>query len=252
MKKIFLFAAMAMMASALVSCQKDDDGKNNGKDDNGGDEPSVTLRIKSYSLVGDGWADVYQYSYNADGKVSKVYREEEKQWNFAYDGNDVTVTDHEGATVYEMTLNADGLVTSMVEGENEYTYEYNADGRMTKVSQNGNVTSNAVIQDGCMTKWSRFENGPEEFKVQTFTSTPNTCGIHSVYCEKQSGLSQWLMETGLFAKGSAYLVETTRWEGAEEVGEYTYDFDENGAVIAEHKAYPGWPEEFEYSWEVVE
>lgn len=255
MKKIFLLAAVAMTVAAFVSCEKDD-GKNS---DNGneGTVPEVKMRIKSYSLVGDGWADVYQYSYNADGKVNQVFREETKQWNFAYDGDKITVTDYQDATVYEMTLGASGYVESMVipaglDGEGEYAYTYNSDGRMTKVTMNGNVTSNTEIQDGCMTGWSRFENGPEEYKVQTFTSTPNTYDIHNVFCEKQSGLSQWLMETGLFGKGSAYLVETSKWANSDATASYTYDFDENGAVTAEHKDYPDWPEEFEYSWEVAE
>ena len=67
MKKYFAIAAAVCAALVTMSCQKNDDGK--------GDEAKVSKRVATFSLVGDGWADVYQFTYDND-KVVKVFREE--------------------------------------------------------------------------------------------------------------------------------------------------------------------------------
>lgn len=245
MKKIMLIAASMLALVSLASCQKDN--KDNGKD-----EPTTVKRIKTYSLVGDGWADVYQYTYDEQGRVSRVYREEGKDWNFTYADNKVTVKKADGTVAFDITLGANGYGEKMVDEWGDVrTYTYDKDGRMTKVMKGDDVASNITLEDGCITIWTRFSDGVEQFKEHDYTSTKNIGGIHNIHSEA-SGLDRWMFETGLFGIGTAYLCGGNKWQHSEAKATLTYDFDEEGYVIAEHKDYPDWPEEFEYTWEVVE
>lgn len=101
-----------------------------------------------------------------------------------------------------MTLNDQGYVATFVDGSNTYEYTYDENGYMTKAEKNGNIASNITIENGNITQWTRFSDGVEQFKVQTYSAVPNVGGAHCIYAEG-SGLSRWLVETGLFGKASA-------------------------------------------------
>ena len=75
MKKVFYaFVLLAAVAVAFSSCKKDDN-----KDDN--------KIVKRLTQCGDQW-DVYVFSYDSDGKIAKVNRNEgEKVWTFNWTEN---------------------------------------------------------------------------------------------------------------------------------------------------------------------
>lgn len=236
------FAVTALAVLSAASCQKN---SNTDKP-----EQKIEKRIAKFSLVGDGWADVYQYSYDDQGRVSKVYREESKQWAFEYKENQCIITNAEGGKS-TLTLNEKGLCTTMVdEWGDERTYTYNSADQVTEIKKNGTVVSKLTIEDGCIVNWTRTRDGEEQNKIHTYMSTKNVGSIHNIRSEATDP-SQWLYETGMFGKGTAYLCSSSQWSHSEAKATYTYDFDEDGYVIAEHKDYPDWPEEFAYEWEVV-
>lgn len=244
MKKFITFAAIAFAALAMVSCEK--------KDGDEGSTAAVEKRIKTFSLVGDGWADVYQYTYDDSGKLIKVYREESKQWSFAYNGSEVTIKNAEGNTAYTLTLNAEGYCEKMVdEWGDERTYAYNSKGQITEIKKNGTVVSTLTIEDGCIVTWTREKDGELQTKIHTYMSTKNLGSIHNIRSEATDP-GQWLYEAGFFGKGTTYLCSSSQWQHSDAKATYTYEYDEDGYVTKELKDYPDYPETFEYSWEVVE
>lgn len=249
MKKLFCYlATFAMVAAVGVSCDKKDDGGNG----NGGNNDPVNVRIKSLTNYGDGWSTgKYEYTYNADGTVQKVTNAEEQlTYNFAYSGATVTITDAEGATLYTLTKGANGYVETYKDEWDTKTFTYNAAGYMTKVVSNDEDASNITIENDCIKTWSRFQEGAERIKDQTYTTQDNVAGIFSIYSEK--AVSRWLFETGMFGKASVKLVSTSKWQDSEIAATYTYAKDANGCVIKETKTYDGSPEYADYEWDEFE
>ena len=122
MKKYFAIAAAVCAALVTMSCQKNDDGK--------GDEAKVSKRVATFSLVGDGWADVYQFTYDND-KVVKVFREEGKEWSLTYSDKNVKIV---GKDVnYDCALNDMGFVSTLTdEWGDTFAFTYDKEGRITK------------------------------------------------------------------------------------------------------------------------
>ncbi|MDY3979161.1 MAG: DUF4595 domain-containing protein [Tidjanibacter sp.] len=244
MKKFLSFLAIAAMTAAVcVSC-----GDKNGGED---PEPEVKVRINTYSVLGDGWADVYVFTWNADGKVSNVNRSNgDKVWDFVYSGNTATVTGPDGDFV--LTLNANGYCTSMTDPWGDVrTYTYNADGQLTEVKKGADVKSTLTYEEGCLLTWTRTKDGALQTKTHTYSSKKNVAGIFNIIQEATDPANQWWYLTGLFGKPSKNLCDSSKWNHSDAAATYTYDFDENGCVTAEHKDYPDWPEEFTYTWDVV-
>ena len=180
--------------------------------------------------------------------LKRVYRlyegELDREWLFAYDGNNITVT---GKNAYNMTLNDQGYVATFVDGSNTYEYTYDENGYMTKVEKNGNIASNITIEDGNIMQWTRFSDGVEQFKVQTYSAVPNVSGAHCIYAES-SGASRWLVETGLFGKASANCHTSSGWQHSSSTATYTFEYDENSCIKEESKNYDGYIENFYYTY----
>lgn len=244
--KRFLFAAVLCLALfSIIGCEKN---KGKGKEQ---EKPVLVKRIKTYSLVGEGWADNYQYSYDAQGRVSRIFREEGKAWDFSYDGNKVTVKDAKGDVAFDITLGTNNYCQTMKkDGKDEYTYTYDADGYMTKCMKGKDVASNITIKDGCISVWTRWKDGVEQFKEHTYIQDKNLGGIHNIHSES-CGLDRWMFETGLFGKGTAYLCGSNKWQHLDMGATLSYDYDKDGYVTAEHKIFNGEREEFQYTWELV-
>ncbi|WP_294471235.1 fibronectin type III domain-containing protein [uncultured Bacteroides sp.] len=204
----------------------------------------TTYRIATFA---DDW-DKWYYEYNDNGTVKRIYRlyneELDREWLFAYEGNTITVT---GRDNYSMTLNEQGYVATFVSGSNTYEYTYNEDGYMTKAEKNGNISSNIVIENGNIMQWTRFSDGAEQFKVQTYSAIPNVGGAHCIYAEG-SGPSRWLVETGLFGKASASCHTSSGWQHSSVASTYTFEYDENGCIKEESKDYNGDVEKFYYTY----
>ena len=128
-----------------------------------------------------------------------------------------------------MTLNDQGYVATFVDGSNTYEYTYDENGYMTKVEKNGNIASNITIEDGNIMQWTRFSDGVEQFKVQTYSAVPNVSGAHCIYAES-SGASRWLVEH------------------SSSTATYTFEYDENSCIKEESKNYDGYIENFYYTY----
>ncbi|WP_302585730.1 DUF4595 domain-containing protein [uncultured Alistipes sp.] len=218
----------------------------------GGNGPQgPQYRVKTYSLVGDGWADVYQYTYDSEGRVTHIYREEGKDYTLVYDGSKITMT-NSGNRYAEMELGANGYVAKMTdEWDDVREYAYDAKGHMTQIKKNGEVVSEIAWEQECLVTWTRTRDGELQTKNHTYTGMPNTNRIFNIHSEA-SDPSRWLYETGLFGKPSVYLCESSKWAHSETASVYTYDTDDNGCVVKENKNYGGDMEYFEYTWEKIE
>ena len=241
MKKYFAIAAAVCAALVTMSCQKNDDGK--------GDEAKVSKRVATFSLVGDGWADVYQFTYDND-KVVKVFREEGKEWSLTYSDKNVKIV---GKDVnYDCALNDMGFVSTLTdEWGDTFAFTYDKEGRITKIDKCVKNITTVTIEDGCIVTWTRIKDGETQTKNHKYISTKNVGDIHNIYPEVYPIAGRWMMETGLFGHGTAYLCGENQWAHSDAKGVLTYDTDADGFVTAEHKDYPDWPEEFAYTWEVV-
>ena len=185
-------------------------------------EPKIQKRLV---MCGDEW-DKYAFTYGADGKISVVNRNEgERTWTFVS-----TYTDTWG-DVRNCT--------------------YDAEGHLLKVDKAGEVKCNCVWKDGDLEKWSRFSDGAEQFKIQSFLVDENVGGIFPDATDK-AGIDRWMIEIGLFGKPSKHLLDQATWDGSGAIAVQTYEKDEDGFVTKVSKVYDGGdPEIYEYAWETI-
>lgn len=222
---------------------------------------SEPVASKSYRVAsfGDDW-DTWFYTYNEDGTPKRIYRTADgtpggaldREWVFTYDGRNLAVkgakADGSPLADWAITLNDKNLVETMVDGEKTYNYLYDADGYLTQVTKNGEVAVNIVVENGDITRWSKMKDGAEVWKLHTYDVVPNVSGCRATTAEG-IGASRWLVESGLFGKGSAHLHTEIKWDYSETGSTYTFDLDGNGCVIGEHKLYGSDLENFHYTYE---
>ena len=213
--------------------------------------PIVVAKVYHVDTFADDW-DKWFYEYNDDWTVKRIFRtadgtregDLDREWVFAYDGNKIEVT---GKNNYHITLNDKGLVEKFADEWDTCEYTYDEDGYMIQCVKNGEVAVNIDVQDGNIMRWSKLKDGNTVWKLHTYTSTPNVSGMHATTAEG-IGASRWLVETGLFGKGSANLHATIQWDYSETASTYTFDLDADGAVTAEHKKYGEDVENFFYTY----
>ena len=241
MKKIIYAIAMMAVVALAFSC-----GKN---------EPKIKKRL---TMCGDEW-DKYVFSYNEDGKVALVNRNEgERTWTFSWNGNVGTakyVKEGEEKGDWVFTLGDNGyLKTWANEWGDTWGFTYDANGYLTKIERTdkGKVLSNCVWTGGDLTKWSRFkDDGSEEWKIQSFLEDENVAGIFADACDK-ADVNRWIFELGMCGKPSKHLLDQAAWEGSEAIAVHTYVKDEDGFVTKVNKVYDGGdPEIYVYEWEVI-
>lgn len=237
MKKV-LFAIAMIAVVAMSGCTKP--------------EPKIQKRLV---MCGDEW-DKYAFTYNADGKISVVNRNEgERTWTFTWNGNTATVAyvkEGEVKDPYTFTLGANGFVSTYTDTWGDVrNCTYDADGHLLKVDKAGDVKCNCVWKDGDLEKWSRFSDGAEQFKLQNFLVDENVGGIFPDATDK-AGIDRWMIELGLFGKPSKHLLDQATWDGSGAIAVQTYEKDEDGFVTKVSKVYDGGdPEIYEYAWEVI-
>jgi hypothetical protein len=251
MKKFIYALAIAAIAATLVSCG--DKGKTDG------DEVTPQLATFSISDEAANWADVYAYTWT-DGKVSQIVRYNDvvatdninRTYDFVYSGTSLVITvtkkDETPYTFATLTLNAKGFAIALTdEWDETYVYTYNSDDFITKVDRDGVNKSNCVITAGNIVSWSRFSDGVEQFKNQTYSNDDNVAGIHNTMSE--SIASRWLLETGLFGKNSVKLASAAQWAHSDKVADLTYEADnDNNWVTRETKVYDNYAEYCDYTW----
>jgi len=209
---------------------------------------SAHIKVFRIATFGDDW-DTWNYEYDDNGNIKRVYRmvnnEVEREWLFTYgQDNTISVTGHDE---YTITLNEQGYTETYADAWDSFSYEYDSDGYMTKVIKNGNVNSNITVENGNIMKWSKFSVDAEQFKIHTYGNVPNVGGAHCFYSEK-CGASRWLIETGLFGKASTLCHSSNQWDYSSSSSTFTFDYDENNCIKAEHKQGDGYTENYYYTY----
>lgn len=244
---IYAIAILCLATVAFSSCKKD--------------QPKIQKRI---TMCGDQW-DKYYFSYNADGSIKDVKRNEsneagwggwERTWTFTWDGKVGTAKyvkegKEEGNWVF--TVGANGYLEKLAnEWEDTWGFAYDAAGYLTKITRVDKllVKSNCVWSNGDLSKWSRFkDDGSEEWKIQSFLPDENVGGIFADACDK-ADVPRWVFELGLCGKPSKHLLDQAAWDGSEAIAVHTYEKDTDGFVTKVNKVYDGGdPEIYEYVWE---
>lgn len=245
MKKIIYAIAIMAVAALAFSCGKKD--------------PEENKIVKRLTMCGDKW-DKYVFTYNEDGSVALVNRNEgERTYTFTWDGKvgtAVYVKDGETQGNWVFTFGDNGYLTKWAnEWEDTYAFEYDAAGYLTKIyrpDRDNKVKANCVWTNGDLGKWSRFkDDGSEEWKIQSFLDEENVGGIFADATDK-ADIARWIFELGWCGKPSKHLLDQAAWEGAENIAVHTYEKDEDGFVTKVNKVYgTDDPEIYEYSWELV-
>ena len=96
-------------------------------------------------------------------------------------------------------------------------------------------------------RWSKLRDGAEVWKLHTYDSALNVGGCHAITAEG-IGASRWFVESGLFGKACKNLHTSNQWDYSDTGSTFTFDFDANGCVTAEHKLYGTDTENFFYSY----
>ena len=239
MKKIFY--AIAMIAVVCLSvCGKE--------------EIKIQKRL---TMCGDEW-DKYVFTYNADGKIAMVNRNEgERTWTFTWNGNNATakyVKDGEEKGDWTFNFGSNGYLTTQAnEWGDTWGFTYDSEGHLTKITRTdrNEVKANCTWQDGNLIKWSRFSSGEEQWKVQTFLAEENVAGIFPDATDK-ADVPRWMFEVGMCGKPSKYLLDQATWDGSGAIAVQTYVKDADGFVTKVNKVYDGGdPEIYEYAWEDI-
>jgi len=263
MKK-YLFALMAVAAIFATACNKDD--KKGGDDEETKELAQPTYRIKSYDHSGD----VFEYSYNSDGTVSKIVMSWEgspyTEAVFTYSGNKLTIKDalNDNALLFEMTLDANKHATViknyMKDDAPTYNVKYDKNGFLVYLDVNGTVkTLQNIDEDGNVEYWTRVGIADKvsddvdaagwRKKYHTYYDTPNAAGIHSEW-DEDAQVKRWVYETGLLGRASVNVMKTAWWWGikdedngivkdewAAKLAYYPLDVDANNCVKTELKLY---------------
>lgn len=248
-KVIYAIAILAVSALAITSCKK-------------GDDPSANK--KRLVMCGDEW-DKYYFFYNADGSIKEVKRNFdetaqtwEKTWTVTWNGNKATVKFVDGTEEFELpfTLGGNGYVSEFTDVYGETRkISYDLAGHLLKVIkiEDGQPIDkcNCVWgADGNLSKWSRFPDGIEEYKIQTFLADENVGGIFPDATDK-AGIDRWMFEIGLFGKASKNLLDEAAWENSEAIATHTYTKDADGYVTKVEKFYDGELDQtYVYQWEL--
>lgn len=270
MKKFF-FVLMTVLAVTAVSCKKDNN--NNEQNEEKQEEQAPKFRIKTLSYC-EGqnlakpedaeWADTWYYSYDAQGRVIDVDRKDgdKKHFVFTYADKKVTVARKDGKHNFILTLNNDGVCTSIVDDvidpeewgpyQETAVFEYDATLRNTKITKEGELRSVLTWRDNCLVNWTKAKDNNRK-RTFTYNTTKNVGDLHAIYSEAVDPPARWLYETGLFGHGPAYLPMTSVWEDdPENASSITCKTDNNGYCTEEKKVFPdGWTEIFSITWEEI-
>ena len=216
----------------------------------------VQPQNKRLVMCGDEW-DKYAFTYATDGKIAKVSRNEgEITWTFTWSGAKAAVKRSEKGkqdASLSFTIGSNGFVSTYTDEYGDVrNCSYDKDGHLLKVDKGGNVCCNCIWEDGDLKEWSRFTNGAEQFKMQSFLAIDNIGGIFPDATDK-AGLDRWMIELGLFGNPSNHLLDQAMWDGSGAISVYVYDMDAEGYVTKVTKVYDmGDPEYYFYAWEVVD
>lgn len=162
-KSLFMLSAFLLIVA--TSCSK----SNNDQEPTQDKVCKVKMMEHSYSYNNVPYSEKYYYTYNTDGRIARVdYGKEQSNEfeSYAYAGNRVTWKGV-GGDVELYNLDANGRITTAVQGEDILNFKYNSDGNLiegriddqveTFAYSNGNLTSAAYNSE----IWSSFVYGTD-------------------------------------------------------------------------------------------
>ena len=273
MKKFLVFALVALVA--LVSCNKENKGGDDEKVFKHNEEEKAfkqTARMKTLSTTDVYGTEDWTYTYDAQGRVSKVVARWEGDvyatYNFNYSANKCEVIKHvdeNGDTpasdtpFYDIDLNTDGLATKIKDYNENKTVELTyADGFIASAKIDGKDATQQSVTNECVDYWTRFnkDTGEWRHKEHTYTNRENVGAVHTEWAE-DAGLKRWLYESGIVGRASRYCCATAQWADKTALAEYAYEYDSvTDAITKETKSNgePGALEfdcEFIFTWEAI-
>lgn len=252
-KYLSLLMTAALVAAFVTSCNKDDD------DD---DITVAASKIKEIKAVyGVDEYETWKFTYDANGKVTKVENYWLTDFDKAYD-YDYTVAGKLSITrtgqspvVYD--LDAQGRIVKEDWGGGEYAaYEYNTDGYLVKVIEHwgGEDHTKFMVEvtNGNITKHTRYNDDGVVNRIKTFTYTPGD-NVNNI---DQANVvdSNWKTVGGFYGKNSKKLVDhLDYWNGPGDEANtkttnITYEFDSKNRPSKITRVGDGWQEVFEYSY----
>ena len=250
MKKIIYAIAILAAATLAFSCGKD--------------KPEDKKVQKRLAMCGDDW-DKYYFTYNEDGSLASALRNPaedgtyERTWTFTWAGKVGTaayVKEGEAKGNWVFTFGDNGYLSTLAnEWGDTWAFTYDNAGYLTKIVRSDKdpvqVKSNCVWENGDLKKWSRFSDGVEQFKMQTFLDDENVAGIFPDACDK-ADVARWIFELGYCGKPSKHLLDQAAWDGTNQVAVQEYTKDDDGFVTKVSKVFDGGdPEFYYYTWEVL-
>ncbi|MBL7905458.1 MAG: hypothetical protein JNL22_10595 [Bacteroidales bacterium] len=251
MKKYFALLTMAAVAlTSFTSCDKKDDD----------DDPIVVpaSKIKTISVnYGDG-VEGYEFIYDANDKISKIYNSWEGEvvdtitYDYSVSGK-LTITKEDWPTTYE--LNSEGLVTKEIWDETSWASYTYTDGYLSSVVEHWDGADHkkydVEITSGNVTKHTRYgdDGNVNRYKTFTYTTGDNKSEIQQANAVD----SNWKTVGGIFGKASNKLVDYLEyWEPGDEANKgtttITYTFDSENRVSTMTRSGDGWQEAFSFTY----
>lgn len=251
-KYIALLTMAAIAAMSFTACDNGDDN---------GDDPIVVppAKIKTIGVnYGDG-VEEYEFVYDANDKVSKIYNSWEGvavdtiTYDYSVAGK-LIITKEDWPTVYE--LDANGRVVKEIWDETSYaSYEYDANGYLVAVKEFWDGVNHnkfdVEITNGNVTKHTRYgdDGNVNRIKTFTFTTGDNTADIQQTNAVD----SNWKTVGGIFGKPSKKLVDfLDYWTPGDEANKktttITYTFDAKNRVSTMTRSGDGWQEIYNFSY----
>lgn len=175
------------------------------------------------------------YSYNAEGKVSKVvYEGENYQETYSYTSAQLTqvVKDGNNSTTYTYALNSQGRVTNETQmaGDYKIDYTYDSEGYLTQsirtnLSNSTTITTKYTFTGGNLTKivtpnltlnmlYGGFDAKSDYFDFSDSDLPSNLNSILKAY----------------FGKGSKNLIASISYDGGVYTEGFAYEKDSNGNI----------------------
>ena len=221
MKKILLLIAALSVAMLFASCKKDENKKIDDED-----APTVSFEWRGViERLADAW-DYWDFSYNANGTIKKVDRDNgDRVWNWDWAGDGTlqasVIGGKNGADQITIYRSSDGTISSMNMGDDSYQYTY-TNGILTQVKKNGTVVTTITVSNGNITKVVDGENTMEfEYGDENNTNGFMLHWLDQYISEAYPSWRRFLVEGGMFGKGPAKCPVSVKVNG--ESLDYAYD-----------------------------
>ncbi|QIL38098.1 DUF4595 domain-containing protein [Pedobacter sp. HDW13] len=221
--------SLMLLATTLIvaSCKK------GTSDEEVQPQSNCQLSQSSYSTGSD--TGKILYTYNSDGKVSKVvYDSEDYQETYTYTSTQITkvVKDGNYSRTYTYTLNTQGRVTTETQmaGDYKIDYTYNTEGYLIE-----SIRTNLLNSSTVSTKYTFTDGNLTKIVSPTLTINIVYGGFLTMgnyFNNMDSDLPTFYkgILRSYFGKGSKYEIASVSYNGAAYTEGFSYEKDTNGNI----------------------